>query len=128
VIRFFRQIRQRLLTDNKFSKYLLYAVGEILLVVIGILIALQVDNWNEARLARQNELVVAQDIYLELLENREYLDETLKMWKQRKEYIRVLSDTLVSENLNITQKVFDSLLSGSLSFGNFSPNFCNRIC
>jgi hypothetical protein len=52
---FFRQIRQRLLTDNppdqasragKFSKYLLYAVGEILLVVIGILIALQVDNWN----------------------------------------------------------------------------------
>jgi uncharacterized membrane protein YczE len=36
VIRFYRQIRQRLLTDNKFSKYLLYAVGEILLVVIGI--------------------------------------------------------------------------------------------
>ena len=121
MFRFFRQIRQRLITDNKFTKYLLYAVGEILLVVIGILIALQVDNWNEARLARQNELVVAQDIYLELLENREYLDETLKMWKQRKEYIRVLSDTLVSENLNITQKVFDSLLTGSLSFGNFSP-------
>jgi len=49
MLRFFRQIRQRLLTDNKFSKYLLYAVGEILLVVIGILIALQVDNWNEDR-------------------------------------------------------------------------------
>ena len=49
MLRFFRQIRQRLLTDNKFSKYLLYAVGEILLVVIGILIALQVDNWNEER-------------------------------------------------------------------------------
>ena len=49
MLRFFRQIRQRLLTDNKFSKYLLYAVGEILLVVIGILIALQVNNWNEKR-------------------------------------------------------------------------------
>jgi hypothetical protein len=49
MLRFFRQIRQRLLTDNKFSKYLLYAVGEILLVVIGILIALQVDSWNESR-------------------------------------------------------------------------------
>ena len=49
MIKFFRQIRQRLLTDNKFSKYLLYAVGEILLVVIGILIALQVNNWNEKR-------------------------------------------------------------------------------
>ena len=47
MLRFFRQIRQTLLTDNKFSKYLLYAVGEILLVVIGILIALQIDNWNE---------------------------------------------------------------------------------
>lgn len=47
MFRFFRQIRQRLLTDNKFSKYLLYAVGEILLVVIGILIALQIDNANE---------------------------------------------------------------------------------
>ena len=47
MLRFFRQIRQRLLTDNKFSKYLLYAIGEILLVVIGILIALQVSNYNE---------------------------------------------------------------------------------
>ena len=47
MLRFFRQIRHRLLTENRFSKYLLYAVGEILLVVIGILIALQVDNWNK---------------------------------------------------------------------------------
>ena len=47
MLRFFRKIRQGLLPDNKFSKYLLYAIGEILLVVIGILIALQVSNWNE---------------------------------------------------------------------------------
>ena len=47
MLRFFRQIRQRLLTDNKLSKYLLYAVGEILLVVIGILIALQINDWQE---------------------------------------------------------------------------------
>ena len=120
MLRFFRQIRQRLLTDNKFSKYLLYAVGEILLVVIGILIAFQVDNWNEDRKARQNELVVAQDIYLELLESREYLDQTLEMWRQRRKYIRVLSDTLVSENPNLEHKVFDSLLSGSLNFLNLS--------
>ena len=53
MLRFFRQIRQRLLTENKFSKYLLYAVGEILLVVIGILIALQVNNWNEERKTKQ---------------------------------------------------------------------------
>ncbi|MFZ9004362.1 MAG: DUF6090 family protein [Robiginitalea sp.] len=49
MLRFFRQIRQRLLTDNNFSRYMLYAFGEILLVVIGILIALQIDTWNENR-------------------------------------------------------------------------------
>lgn len=49
MIKFFRKIRQRLLTENKFSKYLIYAIGEILLVVIGILIALQINNWNESQ-------------------------------------------------------------------------------
>jgi hypothetical protein len=49
MIKFFRRVRQRLLSENKFSKYLLYAIGEIILVVIGILIALQINNWNEAR-------------------------------------------------------------------------------
>lgn len=49
MLKFFRHIRQRLLNENKFSKYLLYAIGEIVLVVIGILIALQINNWNEAR-------------------------------------------------------------------------------
>jgi len=49
MIKFFRKIRQNLLTENKFSKYLLYAVGEIILVVIGILIALQINNWNQER-------------------------------------------------------------------------------
>ncbi len=47
MIKFFRKIIQKLLTENKFSKYLIYAVGEIVLVVIGILIALQINNLNE---------------------------------------------------------------------------------
>lgn len=60
MLRFFRQIRQRLLTDNKFSKYLLYAIGEILLVVIGILIALQIGNWNEEirKKTQEKELLI----------------------------------------------------------------------
>ena len=49
MIRFFRQLRQNLLAENKFSKYLLYVVVEIFIVIIGILMALQVDNWNESR-------------------------------------------------------------------------------
>ena len=47
MIKFFRHIRQRLISENRISKYLLYAIGEIVLVVIGILIALQINNWNE---------------------------------------------------------------------------------
>jgi len=53
MIKFFRKIRQKTLTENKFSKYLIYAIGEIILVVIGILIALQINNWNNQRLANK---------------------------------------------------------------------------
>ena len=49
MIKFFRKIRQSLVQDNRFSKYVLYAIGEIFLVVIGILIALSINNWNENR-------------------------------------------------------------------------------
>ena len=55
MIKFFRKIRQQLVSDNRFNRYLLYAIGEILLIVIGILIALQINNWNEERKSR-NEL------------------------------------------------------------------------
>ena len=65
MIKFFRKIRQRLLTENKFSKYLLYAIGEILLVMIGILLALQINNWNEDRKEKQFE----KNLLLELKEN-----------------------------------------------------------
>ena len=49
MIKFFRQIRQIMIKENKVSKYLLYAIGEIALVVIGILIALGVNNWNQEK-------------------------------------------------------------------------------
>ena len=49
MIKFFRKIRLEQLTENKFSKYLLYAIGEIIFVIVGILIALQINNWNEQR-------------------------------------------------------------------------------
>lgn len=58
MIKLFRKVRQRLLNDHKFSKYLLYAVGEIVLVVLGILIALQLNNLNEKRKLRMQELTL----------------------------------------------------------------------
>jgi uncharacterized protein YlxW (UPF0749 family) len=68
MVKFFRGIRQQLLSRNRFSKYLLYAIGEIVLVVIGILIALQINNWNENRKSAKQE-----KLYLNRLlsENRE---------------------------------------------------------
>jgi hypothetical protein len=62
MINFFRRIRQRFLTGNKFSKYLIYAVGEIILVVIGILIALSINNWNEIRKEGIEELKILSEI------------------------------------------------------------------
>jgi len=55
MIKFFREIRQNLLMENKTRKYFRYAIGEIVLVVIGILIALQINNWNDERKA-ENEI------------------------------------------------------------------------
>jgi len=49
MITIFRRVREKLVASGSVTKYLLYAIGEILLVVIGILIALQVNNWNEER-------------------------------------------------------------------------------
>jgi len=56
MINFFRKIRQKLLTENKFSKYLLYAIGEVVLVVVGILIALHFNNLNNESTVRDKEL------------------------------------------------------------------------
>lgn len=54
MIKFFRKIRQKLLSEGKTEKYLKYSIGEIVLVVIGILIALQINNWNENRKERSS--------------------------------------------------------------------------
>ena len=65
MIKFFRKIRQQLIQQNRMGKYFKYAIGEILLVVIGILIALQINNWNENR---QNRILETQ-FYKRLLED-----------------------------------------------------------
>ena len=61
-MKFFRKMRHRLVMNERISKYLVYAVGEILLVVIGILIALSINNWNEARKLRIIERELLYDI------------------------------------------------------------------
>jgi hypothetical protein len=58
MIKFFRNIRQNLLMENKTGKYLKYAIGEIVLVVIGILIALQINNWNNQRIEENKQTII----------------------------------------------------------------------
>ena len=75
MIKFFRNIRQHMIKENKVSKYLLYAIGEIILVVIGILIALQINNNNEARKTRTIELNFLKNIKEDLQLNLTSLEE-----------------------------------------------------
>lgn len=74
MIKFFRKIRQISLMENKTGKYLKYAIGEIALVMIGILLALQVNNWNNDRIQKQKEANYIEHINKEFLLNRVELD------------------------------------------------------
>jgi hypothetical protein len=70
-------MRQNLLNEGKTARYLKYAMGEILLVVIGILIALQINNWNDARKIRANELHYLKNIKLDLIVNIKEMESYL---------------------------------------------------
>lgn len=75
MIPLFRNLRQKVLAGNQFSKYMLYAIGEIVLVVIGILIALQVNTWNELRLQKQEEIKTLRSLHSEFRDNLAKFDE-----------------------------------------------------
>ena len=83
MIKFFRKIRQRLLSENRFSKYLLYAFGEIVLVVIGILIALQINNWNEHRKSTEQELKYLRNLKADLQFNIAEIDRYVETRNSR---------------------------------------------
>ena len=90
MIKFFRNIRKSLLTENRLSKYLLYAFGEIVLVVIGILIALQINNWNENRKAKVLEKNFYKDILLDLEKDEKKLNYLKYYSTKRIEYLDTL--------------------------------------
>ena len=83
MIKFFRKIRQNLLIQNKFSKYLLYAIGEIILVVIGILIALSINNSNELKKTRYAEKVYLKEIKSDLIQDTLFLSQIINDHKWR---------------------------------------------
>lgn len=77
MIKLFKNIRKNLLNEGKNSKYLKYAIGEIILVVIGILIALQVNNWNENRISNTKKEKLLHALKIEFTSNLTQLDKVL---------------------------------------------------
>jgi hypothetical protein len=75
MLRFFRTIRKKLMEQNKIRTYILYAIGEILLVVFGILIALQLNEWRDNYLQRQKEIQTVRQLIIDLDTERESMQE-----------------------------------------------------
>ena len=96
MIKFFNKIRRKLLSENKFSKYLIYAIGEIILVVIGILIALQINNWNEENKADQFEMIMLKEIKKALSDDVKYFQYTsermLKLKDNANEFVSLIAN------------------------------------
>ncbi len=114
MLRFFRHIRKSFTEQNKIRTYLLYAIGEILLVVIGILIALQVNNWNEQRSREAKEIEILETFELELTSSLNRLNEILQYNRQNKNKMLQLEQHL-SEQKPYTPGL-DSLFFSSTSF------------
>lgn len=108
-------MRQSLIMENKTGKYFKYAVGEIVLVVIGILIALQINNWNENRKDANKEKAILADIHDEFKKNKKQLDSVVDLHKMSYDYcgkimahfpIDLQSKDLVLDSLSVW--LFDS--------------------
>jgi len=120
MIKFFRNIRKAMIKENKASKYLLYAIGEIVLVVIGILIALQINNWNETKKKHQTEINILSEIILNLDIDLKNLD--LKI-EENNTYI--YHNTEVLHHLQNDKPINDSLkyhYACLYGHGSFQPN------
>ena len=125
MIKFFGKIRKKMLTKNKFGKYLIYAIGEITLVVIGILIALQVNKWkeNQAEIKQQN--VILSNLNLELNNNLKNLKAAIEFSEMQ---INSSENLLLSMN-NLKTNTYkgeklDSLLS-HLTFSKWNRSNLN---
>ncbi|QBA63965.1 DUF6090 family protein [Muriicola soli] len=102
-----------MLTENKFSKYLIYAIGEIALVMIGILLALQVNNWNENRKVQKEIREIYNQIVFELDNDIAELSENLN----RYESIKPVFDNVVSDSrtVELLDDGLSRIIAGSLN-------------
>ena len=123
MIPFFRKIRKKMADDNRPLKYMRYAIGEIVLVVLGILIALQINNWNENRILRNTEQQYLLALKKEFSFNKDELKSIMNRNNLNLDYALKILDNTGPENPEITEEEFGSLLTKSLSIEiQFDPN------
>ncbi len=111
-----------MIKENKVSKYLLYAIGEILLVVIGILIAIQINTWNQNRLANIEEKTVLKNLHTEFLQNKEALKDALADNSTSFDVGKTLFNLIGKERTEIKKHNIDSLFFYSFETGSFRPS------
>ena len=108
MIKFFRHIRQSLIMENKTGKYFKYAIGEIILVVIGILIALQINNWNENRKLKSKADIyvnkIINDLKVDTLNISNLINRTIKHKKEITNYFEYFN-SVDSTNINVDQLI-----------------------
>ncbi len=90
-----------MIKENKVSKYMLYAIGEIVLVVIGILIALSINNWNSNRIQKQKENLLLRELNKEFKGNKVQLDTVLFYHKKSMKSVNYLISRLPIKNIKI---------------------------
>ena len=124
MIKLFRHIRQNLIMENKTSKYLKYAIGEIILVVIGILIALQINNWNQDRLASIEEQNIYKNLNTEFKTNKILIQDDIDQNINSMTTGKILMDLMGSDEKNLKTINTDSLIFLFFESGgiNFSEN------
>ncbi|MFH4966584.1 DUF6090 family protein [Gaetbulibacter sp. M240] len=113
MIKFFRKIRQDLLLKGKTGKYLKYAIGEIVLVVLGILIALQINNWNEKRKENATISTYLKGIMVDLNNDTKRFDVIIKNLNEQIE-----NNSKVFENKNYQTLPIDSIVLTITSYFN----------
>ena len=123
MIKFFRNIRRSLLDRDRFSKYILYAIGEIILVVIGILIALQINNWNEERKANEKEVQLIEDLHNEFQKNYNELLVDIKRLETVEKSNNEILKLLQNPNPVISEIELNRLISKGLSTPTWNPSF-----
>ena len=92
MIKFFRKIRQNLLMENKTGKYFKYAIGEIVLVVIGILLALQINTWNNNRIAKKQLKEIYEQIQTDLKVDTTRIAQIVKLYDEKDKRIKNIID------------------------------------